>query len=133
MLAGRAQLHSAHRCACALHRQTEKKRGNVGGERTAEEALRLAAKDINWVPTREHVQSRSISASLLPHDPFATPLRTLRANARAVLDAYLAARPSPPPSCMRGRPMMSTRVKFEKNIQHIQRSERRAHRLAVRP
>jgi hypothetical protein len=69
----------------------------VGGERTAEEALRLAAKDSNWFPTREHVQSRSISASLLPHDPFATPpLRTLRANARAVLDAYLAARPSPP-------------------------------------
>jgi hypothetical protein len=68
----------------------------VGGERTAEEALRLAAKDSNWFPTREHVQSRSISASLHPHVPVASPLRTLRANARAVLDAYLAARPSPP-------------------------------------
>ena len=74
------------------------------GERTAEEALRLAAKDSNWVPTREHVQSRSISASLLPHDPFATPLRALRANARAVLDAYLAARPSPPSVVHEGTP-----------------------------
>ena len=79
------------------------------GKRTAEESLLLAGKDSNWVPTREHVQSRSIVSSL-PHSPSSTPLRFLRENARAVLDAYLAARPSPPPSCMRGRPMMSTRV-----------------------
>ena len=69
------------------------------GKRTAEESLLLAAKDSNWVPTREHVQSRSIVSSL-PHSPSSTPLRFLRENARAVLDAYLATRlPSSVQAC----------------------------------
>jgi hypothetical protein len=69
------------------------------GKRTAEESLLLAGKDSNWVPTREHVQSRSIASSL-PHNPSSTPLRFLRENARAVLDAYLATRlPSSVQAC----------------------------------
>ena len=69
------------------------------GKRTAEESLLLAGKDSNWVPTREHVQSRSIVSSL-PHSPSSTPLRFLRENARAVLDAYLATRlPSSVQAC----------------------------------